>query len=169
MSTATEPTVYFAGEDGEQLTLALSELPSLAGRRFAGEWWSVARERSEHFEVGTYLDAMRNPWPDGSFPPRLLEGFHLLGLLDYMLNALFFVRGPNAYGLNYGLDRVRFISPISLDDEIRLTGVVAEVREKGLGFLVRQDCTVEVRGREQPGFVAQWWIYWLTEEPFGTE
>jgi len=162
---ASEPTVHFSAEPGADLTIPFARLPELAGSEFAGRWWSVDPDRVRAFEDGTYLDELPFEWPDGAFPESMLEGFHLLGLLDYMMNPVLRVRGGEFSGWNYGLDRVRFVSPVSVEDRIRLTGRIAEVRPKDEGFLILQDCAVEVDGREQPGFVAQWWVFWLPAGP----
>jgi acyl-coenzyme A thioesterase PaaI-like protein len=157
--------VHFRPGIGDPVIVPFHQLPSLAGRRFAGDWWSVDPEKLDEFDSAAYLNAMTFPWAEGTFPDGLVEGFHLLALLDYMMNAVLHLEGEDAFGWNYGLDRVRFVSTIRAGERIRLTGEIAEVRPKDGGYLVRQDCVVEVEGSERPGFVAEWWVFWLPDVP----
>lgn len=157
--------VHFRPGIDEPVTLPFDGLPSLVGRRFEGEWWSLDPEKLDEFRSATYLDAFMFPWAEGLWPECLVEGFHLLGLLDYMYNAVLHLEGDGAFGWNYGFDRIRFISTVKAGYRIRLTGQIADVRPKENGYLVRQDCVVEVQDRDRPGFIAQWWIYWLPEVP----
>jgi len=69
---------------------------------------------------------------------------------------------------NYGLDRVRFVSPVRAGQKIRVKGTVGAVRPKDSGFLILSRCAVEVEGRERPGMVADWWTYWLAPVPPAT-
>ena len=162
---ADQPTVYFAGAPGEEIAVPFERMSELVDRAFAGEWWTIDPGKVERFEEGTYLHELAFPWAEATFPDGIVEGFHLLSLLDYMLNPILRLRGGDSFGWNYGLDRVRFVSPITVQDRIRVTGRVAEVRPKDGGFLIRQDCAIEVEGREKPGVVAEWWVFWLLHGP----
>ena len=159
------PTIRFVPDPETERVVAFSDLPSLLGSRFTGGWWSVDAERLTLFESATYTNELENPWPVGNFPSRLVEGFHLVGLLEYMMNSVLHPQGPHGFGWNYGLDRVRFVSPVKTTDRIRLTGTLASIKPKHDGFLVRQDCVVQVEGRERPGLVAEWWVFWLPSPP----
>jgi acyl dehydratase len=59
------------------------------------------------------------------------------------------------WGVNYGVDRVRFPAPVPVGSVIRAHGVLAEVREVAPGTiqtLVR--LSVEIQGQSKPGCVA---------------
>jgi acyl dehydratase len=157
-----------AASDGEVSSCPFGELPSLLGRSFAGDWFVVDEAKIAEFDSASYLTESPHPLAIGLYPERMIEGFHLLSLLDRLMNAILYLEGDEAFGWNYGFDRVRFVSPIRAGERIRLTGAIAEVRPKGDGYLVRQDCVVEVEGREKPGFVAEWWVNWLPAAPEDT-
>ena len=58
--------------------------------------------------------------------------------------------------LNYGLDKVRFLSPVRSDARVRVHSKVDSVVEKNPGhWLVRQIKTVEVEGQSGPALVAE--------------
>ena len=58
--------------------------------------------------------------------------------------------------LNYGLDKVRFLSPVRSDARVRVHSKVDSLVEKNPGqWLVRQIKTVEVEGQSGPALVAE--------------
>ncbi len=59
-------------------------------------------------------------------------------------------------GLNYGLDRIRFLSPVPAGSEIRLHEILAGVEPRGSGVLVKRECRIERRGDDRPAVVADW-------------
>ena len=159
------PVVHFKATPEADASVAFEALPSLVGQTFVGDWFAVDADRLEAFDTATYLDASAHPLDASLYPDGMVEGFHLLALLDHMMNGILYLEGPSAFGWNYGFDRVRFVSPIHVGERMRLTGTIGEVRPREDGFLVRQDCVVEVENRDRPGFVADWWVYWLHEAP----
>lgn len=137
----------------------LSELPSLEGRELVGEWMQIDAARERQFYIGTYLDQSYGETVGPGYPDGMVEGFQLVGMLDHLSAQLV----GRWYGFNYGLDRVRFVSPVTVHDRIRLRLVVAEVDPRDAGFLMTYDATLEVQGREKPGMVARWLVLLLPE------
>ena len=59
--------------------------------------------------------------------------------------------------LNYGFDKVRFVSPVGVGSRIRATGSLGGVSERAPGqVLVEIDVVVEIEGQEKPALVAEW-------------
>ena len=143
------------------VAVSFDEIPSLKGRPFLGQWFAIEEEMLALFDRATYVDQNPYPYEAGLWPPGMVEGFHLLGVLDHLMNPLIRVTDEGAWAWNYGLDRVRFVSPVRAGERIRLRGVVSDVRTRGEGFLVKSDCVVEIEGRDRPGFIAEFWGYWL--------
>jgi acyl dehydratase len=150
-----------------ELAVSFAELPSLAGEEFVGEWFVVDRSKLRQFDEATYTTENRYPVDDASYPEHLVEGFHLLALLDHLVNPILRVTDSRCLVWNYGFDRVRFVSPVRAGDEIRVRGVVGEVKPKNEGHLVLLRCSLDVNGRDRPGFVADWWSLWLRGSPLG--
>jgi hypothetical protein len=148
-----------------ELCVPFAGLPSLVGRSFLGDWFIVDARSLPLFDRAIYTD--RNPYPLDArgYPEDLVEGFHLLALLDHLINPLLRVSDGPCVAWNYGLDRVRFISPVRAGQKIRVRGTVGAVKPKGSGFLILSQCAVEVEGQERPGMIAGWWTYWLAPEP----
>ena len=66
-------------------------------------------------------------------------------------------------GLNYGLDKVRFLSPVPVNSRVRLNSVVMDITEKNPGqFLVKSSVTMEIEGVEKPAFIAETLSMWVT-------
>jgi acyl dehydratase len=164
----TSSPVAPTAPDVRALSVPFAELPSLAGRSFRGDWFVVDASRLPLFDEASYVTDNPFPLDESGYPDNMVEGFHLLALLDHLVNPLLRITGvPPCIGWNYGLDRVRFISPVRAGDQLRVTGTVGSVRPKDGGFLVLCQCTVDVKGRDRPGMVADWWTYWLPGEVGG--
>ena len=58
--------------------------------------------------------------------------------------------------MNYGYDKIRFISPVPVDSICRYNSSLLEVTEKGGGrWLMKFGIELEIEGQEKPGFVAE--------------
>ena len=57
---------------------------------------------------------------------------------------------------NYGLDKVRFISPVKAGSRVRLRSVLMGMEDKGPGqYLVKALNTLEIEGEEKPALIAE--------------
>ncbi len=145
-----------SGETPRELVFAFEELPSLVGARFCGDWFAVDAGHARQFDEASYTNENPYRFAEDFYPDGLVEGFHLLALLDHLQNPVFRLSDGQLAGWNYGLDRVRFTSPVKIDDPIRLVGEVTEVTPRGGGYLVRLDCELQLKHQEKPAMVASW-------------
>jgi acyl dehydratase len=159
--------VGFLSDDIDEAVTASVTHPSLAqdlqGRDFVGSWFQIDPDRAEAFRRGSYFDAYAHPYPlgEGHLADDVIAGFHLVSLLDVLLNQVVWSDGP-WLAWNYGSDRVRFVTPVEHSDVFRIRGKITEVVDRGDGsFLLVFDLVGEVRGREQPGFVVTLRVLWL--------
>lgn len=136
----------------------------LSGREFVGSWFSPAAQRNADFDVATYVSDNQHPMSTGQFPDGLIEGFYQLALLDHLVNEVVYVDDSRWSGWNYGLDRVRFTSPLSTADRFRVKGVIREVHGRDDGYLVVIECRYDVAGRDKPSMVATWRVLWTLDE-----
>lgn len=137
-----------------------SEADSLVGRVFVSAWLQVDEEHTDSFEHGSYLTSSTHQMDLSLYPEGLIEGFHLLALLDYLCNGVSFIEDDRWTGWNYGLDRVRFVSSVTTRDKIRARGSVESITPRGDALQVRYAVTLEVAGREKPAMVAEWLVLW---------
>ncbi len=140
-----------------------SEVPGLVDKTFITPWFVVDEDRLTSFEHASYHEEYPHGYGgEDGYGEGLVEGFHLLSLLDVLCNHAMWGEGP-WLAWNYGLDRVRFVSPIRTTDPFRVQGHVREVIDRGeQGHLVVVDLRAEVKDREKPGFIATQRVLWTT-------
>ena len=136
-----------------------AELSAYVGKELGfTEWREVTQER-----VNTFADAADDhQWihvdperaAEGPFGAPIAHGFLTLSLIIPLQTELFDVDGVTTK-VNYGLDKVRFVSPVKVSDRIRLTAVIAEVIEVPGGVQVVIDETIEIEGGSKPALIAR--------------
>ncbi|MFG2965878.1 hypothetical protein ACGFZS_21595 [Streptomyces sp. NPDC048288] len=149
--------------DTKIVSVPWDDVPSIVGNDFLGSWFSASTERNTAFDEVTYVLDNAHELDGGNFPEGLMEGFYVLALLDHLVNEVVHVDDPGWSGWNYGLDRVRFVSPLTVNDRFRVRGTVREVTPRNGGYLVFLECDYEVEGRERPAMVAEWRVLWTLE------
>ncbi|MES2508766.1 MAG: MaoC family dehydratase [Pseudomonadota bacterium] len=89
--------------------------------------------------------------PDGK---TIAHGFMTLSLIPFLVRSVYRIR-LRGKGLNYGLNRVRYTSPVPVGSRVRLrqTIKVADVVEGGVR--VTSDCVIEIEGQDKPALVAE--------------
>jgi acyl dehydratase len=122
-------------------------------------WMQITQDRINTFADATddhqwiHIDADRAR--TGPFGATIAHGYLTLSLLIPLFGELLDVGGVRM-SVNYGLDKVRFPSPVPVGSKIRLAGTVVSVDEvAGDGVQIRLDGTVEVDGSAKPACVAQ--------------
>jgi acyl dehydratase len=134
--------------------------PVPVGAVVHGEPFVLGEQGSTQFSQATWLDRAY-PDHDPDFPEALVEGFWLLSMVDAVSRLAEPAGRADIWGLNYGLDRVRFISPVHFGDRIESTFEVLEVVPKGPGWKVLRRCTFQVEGHDDPAMIADWWTFVL--------
>jgi acyl dehydratase len=87
------------------------------------------------------------------FGGPVAHGFLSLSLVSHFLSQLLEIRGCDML-VNYGLDKVRFPSPVPVGTRLRGSGRVAKVDPVKGGFQVVLDLVVELEGSAKPACVA---------------
>lgn len=85
----------------------------------------------------------------------IAHGFLSLSLLSHLSAILMKPHTGQHTVLNYGLNKVRFISPVASGSDIRLHMKVIAAEEKPQGILVTWHSEVEIRNVEKPAFIAE--------------
>lgn len=142
------------------IEIHVSELPGAAGRELGpGPWHQVTQEQVDQFAAATGDDQWIHTDPvraaSGPFGGTVAHGYLTLALLPMMQRELWTFTGA-AMGVNYGLEKVRFPSPVRVGSRVRLRLEVLGVDERPDGSqLVRGEATIEVDGLDRPACVAQ--------------
>ncbi|MFJ6939693.1 MaoC family dehydratase [Streptomyces sp. NPDC101132] len=138
----------------------LDELKALTGADLGRTGWlDITQQR-----VNTFADATGDhQWihtdpekaKDGPFGRPIAHGYLTLSLIIPLFGELLEITGTTM-SVNYGLEKVRFPSPVPVGARIRLHGAVGTVEEvKGNGVQMPLTFTVEVEGTGKPACVAE--------------
>jgi acyl dehydratase len=90
----------------------------------------------------------------GPFGTTIAHGFLTLSLLPVLLGQLYRVDNV-AMAVNYGLDKVRFMSPVPSGSKVRASARVAEVTPLDGAVQAKVETTFEVDGSAKPAAVVQ--------------
>jgi acyl dehydratase len=142
------------------LRIHCSELPSHAGAKLgASPWHTVSQAQVDSFAEATgdhqwiHVDPERaRSTPFGS---TIAHGYLTLSLWPALLDEVLVVEGYSMV-LNYGLNRVRFPSPVPVGSRVRLHADLAGVEENADASLQTTfGIVVEVEGSDKPCCVAE--------------
>ena len=153
------------GPSDEYMSRLLSSATKAMDRRnillrgFWTEMWGtspsvqlVRRNRVIHQPNVTSVDVERAA--DGPFGAPIAHGYLTLSLFIPLFTALLDVEGVSTK-VNYGLNKVRFPSPVRVGSRIRLAARLAEVEEVPGGLQITVDGTMEIEGAAKPAAVLQ--------------
>lgn len=122
------------------------------------DWLEVTQDRVNLFADATddhqwiHVDPQRAV--DGPFGAPIAHGFLSLSLAVKFWSELFDLDGVTTK-VNYGLDRVRFISPVKVGAKVRMNAVISEVTEVAGGYQFTVDQTIEIEGAPKPAVIAR--------------
>ena len=140
-------------------TVAYADIPGLAGTDLGyTDWLEVTQDRVNLFADAVddhqwiHVDPQRAA--SGPFGAPIAHGFLSLSLATKFWTDLLDVEGVTTK-VNYGLDKVRFISPVKVGARVRMTAVIAEVAEVAGGYQLTVDQTIEIEGGSKPAVVAR--------------
>ena len=139
-------------------TVTFEELSSLAGHDLGyTDYIEVSQD-----QINTFADATGDhQWihtdpekaKDGPFGAPIAHGFLTLSLAIPFWTELLDVTGVKTK-VNYGLEKVRFPSPVKVGSKIRMRATIANVTEIPGGMQIGVDQSIEVEGAVKPAVVA---------------
>ena len=139
----------------------LAQLGGLVGREIAvSDWLVVAQDRINAFADATgdhqsiHVDPERAR-TDTPFGATIAHGFLTLSLLSALMRDAITVDGPRMT-LNYGLNRVRFVSPVPSGSRIRARVALATIDDMEDSIQATWGVTIEREGGDKPAVVAEW-------------
>jgi acyl dehydratase len=142
----------------------IEELNALVGKEVgASDWVQVTQERINAFADATedhqwiHIDAERAK-TDSPFGSTIAHGFLTLSLLPHLAAQAVTVRGNFRMGINYGLNRLRFVSPVAAGSRVRARFTLQSVEEVAGGIQIVWAVAVEGEGGQKPALVAEWLV-----------
>lgn len=145
-----------------KLTLEnFNEFRELEGQQLPeGEWMTVTQEMINDFAKATgdfqwiHVD-VEKATKHSPFKKPVAHGFMSVSLLSKMLEGLIQVKSAQM-GVNYGLNKVRFPSPVLVNSRLRLVGSISKIEDYGdNGLKITWNCIVEIEGSEKPACAAE--------------
>ncbi|WP_327186044.1 MaoC family dehydratase [Streptomyces sp. NBC_01334] len=137
----------------------LDELKKLAGSDLGtSEWIEVTQERIDTFADATGDHQWIHVDPEraaaGPFGAPIAHGYLTLSLFIPLFTELLDVQGVSTK-VNYGLNKVRFPSPVKVGSRIRLVAELTEVEDVPGGVQITVDGAIEIEGGAKPAAVLQ--------------
>ena len=125
-----------------------------------GEWMEVAQARVDAFADATddhqWIHEAGDRAAAGPFGGPIAHGFLTLSLLTPLTTGILRPHTEGAQmAINYGLDRVRFITPVRVGSRIRARVKLVEVKPIQGGVQLKIETTIEIEGTERPAAVAE--------------
>ena len=126
----------------------------------AGDWLTVTQEMINDFAKATmdfqwiHIDVEKAE-KHSPFKKPVAHGFMSLALLAKLLKDVLLVKSAKM-GINYGLNKVRFPSPVLVDSQLRLICTIQKIEDYGdKGLKITWNCVVELDGSDKPACVAE--------------
>ena len=106
----------------------------------------------DHQWIHVDVERARREMPGGK---TIAHGYLTLSLIPRMAATLLEIT-RRGRGINYGSNKIRFISPVPAGSRVRLRQRIVNAEEAaGNGIRVTSEMTVEVEGQERPALVAE--------------
>jgi len=91
------------------------------------------------------------------FGGTIAHGFLTLSMLSSLAAGTTLVLDGIVMGINYGFEKVRFLTPVRAGRKIRGRFTLAEALERNPGqWMLKYDVVVEIEGEQKPALMAQW-------------
>lgn len=139
---------------------------SVGKEKGTGDWMEMTQDIINQFADVTLDHQFIHVDPERAkatpFGTTIAHGFLTLSMLTHLgASANDSDVDPARYagmvmGVNYGFDKVRFVSPVKVGSRIRAHYEVSKVELKGNAIQMTRSFTVEIDGEEKPALVADW-------------
>ncbi|MBO9579018.1 MAG: MaoC family dehydratase [Microbacteriaceae bacterium] len=141
------------------ITTTVAELPALEATALGSSGWiEITQQRIDTFADATddhqYIHVDPERAKDGPFGTTIAHGFLTLSLVVPLWGELLEISDVGTR-VNYGLDKVRFTSPVPAGSKVRLTAAIKTVTEVKGGYQVHIDGVIEIEGQERPAVVVE--------------
>jgi acyl dehydratase len=146
----------------ETAQYSMATVADFAGRELGtSNWVSVDQDRINQFAACTgdhqwiHVDIERAR-RESPFGVPIAHGYLTLSLCAAMVMEIGVIPPDAATGVNYGLDKVRFIAPVKAASRVRGHVLLLSVEPQvGAGILLKLKCTLEIEGESKPALVAE--------------
>ncbi len=137
-----------------------ADLVAWVGKEIGVSDWSLIDQKKisafaeltgDDFWIHVDVERAASEMPDGK---TIAHGFMTLSLIPFLVRSVYRIR-LRGKGLNYGLNRVRYTSPVQVGSRVRLRQTIKAADIVEGGVRVTSDCVIEIEGQERPALVAE--------------
>jgi acyl dehydratase len=143
--------------------ISLEQYQAMVGREIGVSSWHLVDQK----RIDVYADVIEDHQfihvdpvrakAETSFGTTIAHGFLTMSLMSIMSYEVMPVISGTTMGVNYGFDKLRFISPVRSGSRVRGRFTLAEAKlRKPKELQSRTSVTVEIEGEEKPALVADW-------------
>ena len=142
----------------------IEQLKGLVGQEVSvSDWFEITQTRINDFADATedhqwiHIDVERAK-TDTPFHSTIAHGFLTLSMLPHLAAQAFKVQGDFKMGINYGLNRLRFVSPVPAGSRVRARFTLQSAEDVPGGVQLTWSVTCETGGGQKPALVAEWLV-----------
>ena len=143
-------------------TVTPDELKALVGSSLGtSDWITLDQQRINDFADCTedyqFIHIDQEAAAKTPFGGTIAHGFLTLSMLVKLCESVAVHPEGLVMGVNYGLNKVRFLAPVPAGGRVRAHVELASVEQKDANrFLTQQNITVEIEGVDTPALYAEW-------------
>ncbi len=142
-------------------TVSKDKLMAMVGEDLGtSDWFAIDQDRINDFADVTldhqFIHVDEDQAKQTPLGGTIAHGFLTLSLLPYFTAQIGVMPENLAMMFNYGLDRLRFVTPVRSGSRVRAHSKLVDVTEKNPGqLLIKTEISVEIEGEEKPALVAE--------------
>jgi acyl dehydratase len=134
-------------------------------------WFVIDQKRINEFAEVTedwqFIHVDPEKATNTPFRGTVAHGFLTLSLLVAMAIDALPALNRRVMGVNYGFDKIRFVTPVPSGGRVRAHFKLLDVTQRGpKEFLTKSEVSVEIEGIEKPAIIAEWLGVSYFAEPF---
>jgi acyl dehydratase len=125
------------------------------------DWATIDQPRIDNFATCTgdnqwiHVDVERSK-RESPFRGPIAHGYLTLSMVASLAMQVGIIPSDAAAGLNYGIDKVRFLAPVPSGARVRLRVVLASIEPRDGGQVIMKTLnTMEVEGSDKPALIAE--------------
>jgi acyl dehydratase len=122
-------------------------------------WLEITQERIDTFAKAIddfqWIHVDRERAKASPFGGTIAHGFLTLSILSHLAERTFSF-SDRKMGVNYGLNRVRFTSPVKSGSRVRARFTLGKYEKLEGGVQVTWNTTVEIENSQKPALIAEW-------------
>jgi acyl dehydratase len=148
----------------QRIIQGLEELRALVGQEVGvSDWFTLTQSQIDAFAeliedrqwIHVDTERARTEMPQGK---TIAHGFLTLSLLSHLVRQAVVLEAEFNRGINYGLNRVRFPSPVPAGSQIRARCTLVSVEDIPNALQVCWAVAVDVKDVSKPALVAEWLV-----------